>query len=110
VYVDEIRYKARFHGGPLHGHEKVYIAQGGVMLDKVGEPCPTQHGFTCVEYARDGLPDSEGVVAYRWQNYDRVEVLLTPGERAAIRAHIEGGGCDGVVKGVLDRLLRNSAV
>lgn len=110
MYVDEIRYKARFCGGPLNGLEEVLIARNGVLIDKIGKPFPTEHGFSCVEYARDGYPDDSGVVAYRWQDYERVEILLTPDERVAIRRQLAGEGLDCTVRSVLNRLLRNGVV
>jgi hypothetical protein len=107
----EVAYVAKFVDGPLDGVEKPYVATNGILMDKIGEPFPTAHGFSCAEYKREGVPDQSGRVLYRWQDYDRVEILLTRDERAAIRSQLDGQVLNhqgtALIRSILERLVCN---
>lgn len=62
----EIYYKAKFCDGPFDGCVEVQKAVNGIMLDAIGKSYPSDLGFRCARYVRDGFPDSEGVVRYNW--------------------------------------------
>ena len=62
----EVFYKAKFCDGPLDGFVEAQRAVNGILLDAIGKSYPSTSGFAFARYVRDGYPDRDGCVIYKW--------------------------------------------